>query len=93
MRALEGDHGPDHFRKVQAVSGGFRRFYRVESVHAVSRERDEMQPFASTDQAVSAFDFSSAILDWQRLATRLRSVRARAVSHSRSSAEASYWSL
>lgn len=89
MRALDGDHGPDCFRSVQEISGGFntpKPFTRsLANVMGCSR----LHP----DQAVSAFDFSSAILDWQRLVTRSRSVRAFAMSHSRSSAEASYWSL
>ena len=84
LKQLEDENG-------RLVSGVFRRFHPVRFVHAVSR--DGRQPSASTDQVVSALDFSSAILDWQRVATVSRSVRARAISHSRSSTEASYWSL
>lgn len=89
MRPLSRDHGPDLCRIVQDVSAGFITPDPItESLTNVMANRVCVQ-----SQTFAAFDFSSAILDWQRSATRSRSRRARAVSHSKSSAEASYWSL
>ena len=73
----------------RVVSGLFRAFH----FHSPSSECDRPPSRKPTGQSVSALVFSSAIRVWQRSATRSRRWRARVISQSRSSAEASYWSL
>lgn len=89
MLPLNRDHGAELFRNVQDVSAGFT----TSDPFTQSLTNVMETPVRAQTQAVSAFEWSFPILDWQRSETRSRSARARAISHSRSSAEASYWSL
>lgn len=70
----------------RVVSGLFRAFH----FHIPSSECDRPPLRKTTGQTLAALVFSSAIRVWQRSATRSRRWRARVISHSRSSAEASY---